>query len=178
MSDQLNTKDVSTTEITVEALLEDDHHRIDQMYDDVLQAVLKQKPPMSQKLLFKLFKSGLLRHVHWEEKILFPLYEELRNEQLAAEEPASEAAGSEKPIVDGIKHTQLLREQHAEIEQHLDDLEEDLASGLEASALQLLGELLKHHNDNEERTLYPAFEALNSAEMKEKLVVAISRGFK
>ncbi|MEH6343548.1 MAG: hemerythrin domain-containing protein [Bermanella sp.] len=177
MSEQLNTKNVSTPQITVEALLEDDHHRIDQMYDDVLQAVLKEKPPMSQKLLFKLFKSGLLRHVHWEEKILFPLYEELRNEQMAAEEPASEAAG-EEVVVDDMKHTQLLREQHAEIEQHLDDLESDLSDGMEASALQLLGELLKHHNDYEERTLYPAFEALNSAEMKEKLVVAISRGFK
>ena len=171
MSERLNTKDVSA-QITVEALLEDDHHRIDHMYDDVLQAVTKQKPAMSQKLLFKLFKSGLLRHLHWEEKVLFPLYEELMADPLATEKPNDSEL---KP--DGA-HTLLLLQQHAEIEQHLNDLESDLSGGMEASALQLLGELLKHHNDYEERTLYPAFEALNSAEMKDKLVVAISRGFK
>ena len=58
----------SGPEITVENLLEDDHQRIDQMYQDVLDALINQKPPMSQHLLFKLFKSALLRHLHWEEK--------------------------------------------------------------------------------------------------------------
>ena len=64
------TKDMnkSRQDLTVAALLEDDHQRIDQMFQDVLDALINKKPPKSQKLLFKLFKSALLRHLHWEAR--------------------------------------------------------------------------------------------------------------
>ena len=147
----------SGQEITVEALLEDDHQRIDQMFQDVLEALINQKPPMSQHLLFKLFKSALLRHLHWEEKVLFPMYQELSGEKGAV--------------------PQLLL-QHSEIMDYLKEIEDNLPKGIEKSALELLGQYLIHHNEYEEKSLYPAFEALDSQEMKDKLVVAISRGFK
>ncbi len=146
-----------TSELNVENLLEDDHQRIDQMYQDVLDALINQKPPMSQHLLFKLFKSALLRHLHWEEKVLFPMYIEFSGKQ-----------GS-------IPQLHL---QHKEIMDYLTELEEDLSKGLEKSAFELLGQYLAHHNEFEEKSLYPAFEALDSKELKDKLVLAISRGFK
>lgn len=147
----------ATPELSVENLLEDDHQRIDQMYQDVLDALINQKPPMSQHLLFKLFKSALLRHLHWEETVLFPMYIELSGEQ-----------GS----------VPLLKLQHEEIMEYLTDLEQDLPDSLEKRAFQLLGQYLFHHNEFEEKSLYPAFEALGSKELKDKLVLAISRGFK
>ena len=157
MSNTATDTNGASSELTVEALLEDDHQRIDQMYQDVLDAVVKQKPAMSQKLLFKLFKSALLRHLHWEEKVLFPMYIELSRDE-----------GS----------VPLLKLQHEEIMVYLEELEEDLSGGLEKSALELLGQYLIHHNEYEEKSLYPAFEALDGKEMKDKLVMAISRGFK
>ncbi len=142
---------------SVENLLEGDHLRIDQMYKDVLEALINQKPTMSQHLLFKLFKSALLRHLHWEETVLFPMYIELSGEQ-----------GS----------VPLLKLQHEEIMEYLTELEQDLPDSLEKSAFELLGQYLFHHNEFEEKSLYPAFEALESKEMKEKLAMSISRGFK
>jgi len=144
-------------ELSVENLLEDDHLRIDQMYKDVLDALINQKPIMSQHLLFKLFKSALLRHLHWEETVLFPVYIDLSGEQ-----------GS----------VPLLKLQHEEIMEYLAELEQDLSKGLEKSSFELLGQYLFHHNEFEEKSLYPAFEALESKEMKEKLAMTISRGFK
>lgn len=142
----------------VNSLLADDHIQVHRAFENLQDAVTKNKPMLSQQLLFHLFKSGLLRHLHWEERVLFPLYVEI------------------------TKHihcpTQIMRVQHKEIIELLDGIESQQVKGFKLQDVNALGEYLTKHNQYEETVLYPAIDELSHGMMKEKIQAVMSRGFK
>lgn len=147
-----------STHNEINSLLSDDHIQIHEAFDNFQYAVSQHKPMLSQQLLFHLFKSSLLKHVHWEETVLFPLYRDITKQTVCP--------------------TQLMCVQHKEISEYLTTLEAQQNTGFELTAVNLLGAVLMKHNAYEERILYPAIEELSHGMMKEKIKVAISRGFK
>ena len=89
------------------------------------------------------FTAGLLRHLVWEESILFPLFEQ-KTAQTAV--------------------TNTLRAEHEEIRQWLTALNEKVAEGVadcDHEAAMLVNEL-GAHNGREEQSLYPRLDKLLS----------------
>lgn len=140
------------------SLLSDDHIQIQQAFENLHDAVNKNKPMLSQQLLFHLFKSSLLRHLHWEENVLFPLYVEITKQTVCP--------------------TRIMCVQHKEIIERLDNIEGQQNSGFKLDDVMQLGDLISQHNSYEEKILYPAIEELSHGMMKDKIKLAISRGFK
>lgn len=142
----------------INSLLSDDHIQIHEAFENLQHAVSQQKPMLSQQLLFHLFKSSLLKHLHWEETVLFPLYREITKQTVCP--------------------TSLMYVQHKEIVEFISTLETQQHTGFELATVKLLGDYLLKHNAYEEKILYPAIEELSHGMMKDKIKVAISRGYK
>ena len=136
----MNTSTVTTT-------FEHDHDRLDQLLETYRQYKRVDFP--KAKAAFKEFKTGLQRHILWEERILFPLF---------AEKPGMYHSGP----------TVVMRAEHRQIGACLEALHEkvrtrDLDSEREENELV---ETLFAHNHKEENVLYPAIDRLFTAEEK------------
>jgi len=94
----------------VSEYLKADHQRLDLLFTGLIESVKSGKPLDYQQSLFHLFKTGLLRHLHWEEKVLFPVYDELT----------------------GVRSgpTRTMRAEHAEMELMIIEIEKAISVGL------------------------------------------------
>jgi len=121
---------------------EHDHDRLDALFTQYRQE--KRSAFDRAAACLRAFTTGLLRHIDWEEQILFPLFE------------ARTGMARGPTAVMRMEHQQVkafLAEINARVEARNPDTDEDDG--------QLL-ELLKVHNQKEENILYPAIDRLLS----------------
>jgi iron-sulfur cluster repair protein YtfE (RIC family) len=127
-------------EESIRAYFEADHDRLDGLFKRFQE--LKRTDFPKAKDCFKEFKTGLQRHIIWEEEILFPLFEQKTG------------------IARGP--TEVMRMEHRQIRDHLEAIhkkvhEHDPESDQDERSLLLV---LFAHNQKEEGILYPAINRL------------------
>jgi iron-sulfur cluster repair protein YtfE (RIC family) len=132
-------------ETTVQAHFAQDHDRLDQLLETYRR--LKQVDYAQAKAAFREFKTGLQRHILWEERILFPLFED-------------------KTGMRDHGPTVVMRAEHQEIGRRLEALhdkvrQQNVDSDQEEQSLL---QALFTHNQKEENVLYPALDRLSSEE--------------
>jgi len=121
---------------TVTDFMGKDHDRLDEIFAQFRQ--IKHTEPEKAKALITEFKSGLERHIIWEEEILFPLFEE-------------------KTGMVNTGPTAVMRMEHQQIKGFLGKIHTSVMNNdmqtddLESSLLQVL----TAHNQKEESILYP-----------------------
>ena len=125
-----------------------DHDELDNFLKEF--QCLKRKDFDVAKPFFRSFKNGLLRHISWEEEILFPVFE----------------------FKTGMKDsgpTAVMRREHTLIKKALEALHEKVRQHNPDSEQeeQVLVSLLREHNDKEEQILYPAIDVMTTAQEKE-----------
>ena len=129
----------------MQAPFAEDHDRLDGLLETYRR--LKRMDFPRAKATFKEFKTGLQRHIVWEEQILFPLFE--RKTGMAQGGPTAVMRTEHRLIGDRLEAIhQKVRAQDPESDG------EDVA----------LLEVLSSHNQKEENVLYPALDRLLSAE--------------
>ena len=130
---------------TISGFFQKDHDRLDAL----LQAyqTLKLQNFSKAKAAFTEFKSGLERHIRWEEDILFPLWED------------------KSGMSDGGP-TFVMRQEHRRIEGQLQAMDRNITeeNTEDAQPEQALFALLSGHNLKEERVLYPAIDQVSTPE--------------
>ena len=130
---------------SVTQFYESDHDRLDGLFRSFQQ--LKGTVLEQAGSCFREFQEGLLRHMLWEEEILFPLFDR--------------KAG---PDAGGL--TQAMKSEHAVIRTYLDRIRDQvqLRSGETDEAEGKLLEALSAHNVKEEQILYPAIDGAIDAD--------------
>lgn len=133
---------------TISKFFEKDHDRLDELFKTFQQ--LKRSDFPKAKEAFKQFKSGLQRHIVWEEDLLFPLWEK------------KTGRSEEGPTV-------VMRAEHRQIGQQLEAIHSKVAvqnpdSDQEEQALL---DILGSHNRKEERALYPAIDQVAGPDDRE-----------
>jgi iron-sulfur cluster repair protein YtfE (RIC family) len=118
-----------------------DHDRLDYLFAEFQR--LKRIDYPKAKENFKQFKTGLQRHIVWEEQILFPLFEKQTGMR-------------------DVGPTAVMRAEHRQIGARLEALHDkvrhaDPESDHEEEALV---QLLSQHNLKEEMVLYPAMDRM------------------
>ena len=113
-----------------------DHDRLDGIFKDFRSEI--KKDISKAKQLFHDFKTGLQKHVVWEEEILFPIFEN------------KTGMFDEGPTV-------VMRMEHCQIKDFLEKIHERIIKGnCDVESLQnSLIEVLTEHNNKEESILYP-----------------------
>ncbi|MCL4384590.1 hemerythrin domain-containing protein [Patescibacteria group bacterium] len=128
-----------------------DHDRLDKIYQEFQK--VREKDKEEARDLFHEFKTGLQRHIIWEEDILFPLFEE----KTEAKENGP---------------TEVMRQEHREIKEVLEKIHDEVRQGTGGQKLdkELYG-ILEEHNRKEEMILYPWIDrAISEKEAKEIFV--------
>ncbi len=122
----------------ISRFMEADHDRLDSLFRE-FQGAGRSRPEEAREK-FREFREGLLRHIGWEEEMLFPEFEE-------------------RTGMRGAGPTAVMRMEHRQIQQFLERIQAALASGGPTGDLEegLLA-LLKGHNEKEERVLYPGMD--------------------
>jgi len=131
-----------------------DHKRLDLLFDQYKQ--LREDAP-EQALQFLLrFQRDLELHIDWEEKQLFPLFEQRT----------------------GMMHgpTRVMCMEHVEINQLLNNLvsAEQEKSSLALGLLDDLETTLSGHNHKEEYILYPNLDKIASDDEKARVFLALA----
>jgi hemerythrin-like domain-containing protein len=123
------------------SFLSQDHQDCDARWAEV-EAAAGQGDPALARARFDLFHAAMERHFSFEEKTLFPAFEE-----------ATGMRGGP---------THVMRHEHAQMRQVLSAMSEAFAGGDVETALDqgdTLMMLIQQHNLKEERMLYPACDA-------------------
>ena len=134
-----------------------DHDRLDGIFREF--QILKNKDLSKAKNLFSDFKSGLERHIVWEEEILFPVFENRT----------------------GMRETgptAVMRMEHRQIEQYLGSIHDALSRG-DAQTDEFEGRLLEvltAHNEKEENVLYPWIDDSVTEEERKQLLEKMTGG--
>ncbi len=142
----------------VSEYLTSDFKRLDLILNSLVKAVRLEKSVELQQSLFSLFKSGLMRHIQWEEGVLFPIFERESN------------------LPNGP--TRIMKAEHSEMSSVLNSIEDALDHRIDLEKLVALGNCLDEHNLKEKRILYPSIERMLDEDTQEMIAVAISREFK
>lgn len=126
-----------------------DHDRLDELFLQFQQLKATNRAVALQH--FRDFKSGLERHIVWEEEILFPSFERR----------TGHTGGP----------TEVMRWEHREIRKFLDAIAEKLAkedfnTETEESGLQAV---LCPHNHKEENILYPMIDQVTGEEERAEI---------
>jgi iron-sulfur cluster repair protein YtfE (RIC family) len=131
---------------TILSFMGEDHDRLDNIFKEFQNENIDKN---KAKSLFHEFKTGLQKHIVWEEEILFPLFEN-------------------KTRMHGIGPTAVMRTEHKKIKDLLEKIHVNIVNGdVHTSDLEnQLIEVLTEHNNKEENILYPWID--NSVSEKEK----------
>ncbi len=130
---------INSHEETITSYYEHDHDRLDDLFKK-FQSLKKTEFNTAKEFFFQ-FKTGLERHIRWEEEILFPLFEEKT----------------------GMKNngpTAVMKMEHRAIEKYLVAIFEKVNSGNTTTDddEQMLLNTLGMHNEKEEQILYPMID--------------------
>ena len=127
-------------EASITRYFQRDHDRLDALFQQFQHAT--KTDPDKGRDCFQEFKSGLERHIAWEEDILFPRFEE-------------------KTGMRGTGPTEVMRMEHRQIKQLLEAIRQGLQQGTASDSDEAaLVEILHAHNQKEEQILYPAIDEL------------------
>jgi hemerythrin-like domain-containing protein len=130
-----------------------DHDRIDHLFEEAATMVSDGELERAEHTFAEAFRD-LLRHIAYEEGVLFPF--------LLAHAPVT------GPIA-------VMRREHAEIQATLERMTLALAHGQGAAfleACETLEDVLGRHNEKEERVLYPLADRLASRPDAERLLAS------
>lgn len=130
----------------------DDHDRLDKIFAEFRKT--KNADLSRAKLLFHDFKTGLQRHIVWEEEILFPLFED---------KTGMREAGP----------TAVMRIEHRQIRDFLEAMHNNIREGNNKIADLENGfiEILTDHNNKEEEILYPWIDNSVSDSERDKALI-------
>lgn len=142
------------SEATVSQFFQDDHARLDGLFAGFQDH--KNSDAGKSRELFREFKQGLERHIQWEEKILFPVFEG-------------------KTGMHDTGPTAVMREEHRQIRELLQTIEKRLGDGSARTDHEeaLLTGHLGLHNMKEERILYPAIDQSIGEPERKKIFLEI-----
>jgi iron-sulfur cluster repair protein YtfE (RIC family) len=135
----------------ITTFFETDHRRLDELFAQYRRDIQVDRVVARQS--FKRYRSFLERHIFWEEKMMFPLFEE-------------------KMGFSGTGPTEVMRKEHALIEKYLSEIAQKLEEpdGSTVDEEQRLSNIMSLHNRKEEGILYPAIDrALTAVEWQEIL---------
>ncbi len=122
----------------ITSFFEEDHDQLDSVFSRF--RTKKHAEPAAAGSLLAQFTSGLHRHIHWEEQILFPLFE-------------SKTGSTSGP-------TQVMRLEHIQIKDLLESIRVKVSEGMDSSEDEkMLLNVLGEHNWKEEHILYPAIDS-------------------
>lgn len=138
--------------------LKTDYQRLELLFNALIGSIKSEEPLEYQQSLFHLFKSGLLKRLHWEETILFPVYKNL--------------------VGDECNHAKLMLKEHVELASMILELEKSQSLGFDEDYLLALSHYLDGHNDKELKVLYPAIDHVCKGDDQEKIAIAISQGYR
>ncbi|MEQ1795739.1 MAG: hemerythrin domain-containing protein [Nitrospira sp.] len=143
-------------ERTISTMFDEDHARLDALFKSF--QTLKRTDFPKAKSAFLEFKTGLQRHVAWEEDVMFPLWEK-------------------KSGMTGGGPTIVMRSEHREIGDCLESLSRKVqAQNPETDREEeILLDLLDRHNMSEEEVLYPEMDHLISPEEREAAFRAMEK---
>lgn len=129
---------MSAAQLPVTTYYEEDHDRLDRLFREFQR--YKRSDFAKAKQFFREFKTGLQRHIIWEEEILFPQFEE-------------KTGNAQGP-------TAVMRMEHRLIGRYLEMIHEKVRAGDPASDKEEeeMMALLGQHNLKEENILYPAID--------------------
>jgi len=139
---------------TVQGYFQQDHERLDALFKSFQE--LKRSDYAKAKKAFKQFKTGLQRHIVWEEHLLFPMWEERTGNR-----------DSGPTHVMRLEHRQIgdcLEEIHAKVQESIPESDQE-----EQRLLAILGS----HNLKEERILYPAIDGILDQDSRAALFKAM-----
>lgn len=121
---------------SVSEFFEHDHARLDECFEDYRR--LKNEDFEEARESFLRFYEGLLKHIEWEDEVLFPAFEEKMGEGL----------------------TGTMRVEHEQIKDALEVLHEKVSDDQIPSERddERLLKYLEPHNNSEETVLYPAID--------------------
>jgi regulator of cell morphogenesis and NO signaling len=133
---------------------EADHDRLDDLFKNF--QALKRSEFLRAKEFFVAFKFGLQRHIIWEEKILFPFFEE-------------------KTGIYSGGPTAVMRLEHRQIGEHLEAIHKKVqkADPNSDEEEKMLLAVLSVHNMKEENILYPAIDRAASESDREEVFQAM-----
>src|SRR3989304_2654546 len=121
---------------TIMNFMAKDHDRLDSLFARFRN--IRNNDAKEAKNLFHEFKTGLQRHIVWEEEILFPFFEEKTGMQGGP--------------------TEVMRNEHSQIKDFLAQIHNEIITGANEKITALENELLEvltNHNQKEEGILYP-----------------------
>jgi len=126
---------------TVLRLLNREHERLDKLFFKFRE--LMETDRTGARNAFRDFESGLREHIQFEERTLFPVYENQFG-------------------LNGEGPTDVMRLEHRIIQQLLAELDRKLESAADGGAEQIvLLELLRNHNNREESAIYLKLDELS-----------------
>lgn len=134
----------------------EDHERLDELFHQF--QTLKTSDRVKAVNDFLEFKSGLEKHIVWEEEILFPSFEK----------KFGHLGGP----------TEVMRWEHREIRKYLDAIAAKLAQDDNDTDVEEMGlqSVLCPHNNKEESILYPMIDQVIGAEERAGIFVRIGAG--
>lgn len=126
---------------TISSFFKKDHGRLDQLFYEFLET--RKRNLLQAKKSFIAFKNGLLKHIGWEENLLFPVFESKTDFRDAGP-------------------TAVMRFEHEQIKKALHNIASALDRGEPGNdtAEGILVEVLVQHNIKEESILYPIVDQL------------------
>lgn len=137
---------------TILSFMGEDHDRLDNIFKDFRSKNIGKN---KAKSLFNEFKTGLQKHILWEEEILFPLFEN-------------------KTGMYDTGPTAVMRIEHRKIKDFLEKIHYNLGGNIQTKDLEDgLIEVLTEHNNKEEDILYPWIDNSVSKEEKEEVFTKI-----
>jgi len=127
----------------------EDHDRLDALFNEFTKT--RNTDENKAKRLFHEFKTGLQRHIVWEEEILFPLFEA-------------------KTGMRDAGPTAVMKMEHKKIKGFLEEIHAVMVNGnVRITTLENeLFKVLTEHNNKEENILYPWIDDFASEEEKKK----------
>lgn len=135
---------------TVQSFMGEDHDRLDNLFREY--GSQKQTDINKAKSSFHAFKTGLQKHIVWEEEILFPIFEK-------------------KTGMYNSGPTAVMRMEHRQIKDYLEQIHDKISADEINEITELekaLLEVLTEHNFKEESILYPWIDSSVSEEEKEE----------
>lgn len=138
------------SEKTIAGFYGDDHDRLDAIFKEFQR--LKKTDLAAARIHFADFRESLLRHIRWEEEVLFPVFEE-------------------KSGMSDCGPTKVMRMEHKEIKEAVEGIGRGLKNDKpqtesdEEALLCVLGD----HNVKEERVLYPALDQMTDGREKDEI---------
>lgn len=141
---------------TINEFMSTDHDRLDNIFSELMP--LGEEDGARSRALFSEFRSGLERHIAWEEELLFPIFEQATGMRDAGP-------------------TAVMRMEHRQIKEILEQIDQTLQAENPMAIGQLanaLLEVLSSHNQKEEHILYPAIDNVADEQEKQQAIKQMS----